>query len=124
MGDVEVSFLDVLVYRAGDVFSTKIYDKREHPPLSAIHQSKFPHPSCFLSDRSKFGIVTSRLWCFGRICKRKCDFKARARKFCSEFLNRGYARGRVKAFVVKFLRKVPLAFPIENVISFARLLVY
>ena len=123
MSDLEASFLDVLVYRAGDVFSTKIYDKREHPPLSAIHQSKFPHPSCFLSDRSKFGIVTSRLWCFGRICKRKCDFKERAKIFCSEFLNRGYTRGRVKAFVVKFLRKVPLAFPIENVISFSSLLV-
>ena len=80
LSDVEVSFLDVLVYRAGDVFSTKTYDKREHPPLSAIKQLKYPHPSCFLSDRSKYGIITSRFWSFGRICKRKCDFKARAKK--------------------------------------------
>ena len=70
MSDVEVSFLDVLIYRAGDVFSTKIFDKREHPPLSFINNLKYPHPSCFLSGRSKLGIITSRLWCFGRICKR------------------------------------------------------
>ena len=123
MSDVEVSFLNVLIYRAGDVFSTKIFDKREHPPLSSISKLKYPHPSCFLSGRSKLGIVTSRLWCFGRICKRKCDFKARAKKFCSEFLKRGYASGRVRAFVVRFLRKVPLAFPVENVISFAKSLI-
>ena len=54
MSDVEVSFLDVLIYRAGDVFSTKIFDKREHPPLSSISKLKYPHPSCFLSDQSKF----------------------------------------------------------------------
>ena len=114
--------MDVLIYKFKGVIYTKIYDKREHPPLSSVNQTKFPDPSCFLSNRSKYGIVTSRLHCFGRICSRKVDFVERATAFLNEFLERGYSKKQVTIFTRRFLKSVPLAFPIEKMGSFVKLL--
>ena len=120
--DKEVSFLDVLIFRDTDVFMSKIYDKREHPPLSRVDQVKYPHPSCFLSTRSKLGIITSRFHAFGRICLRRVDFVERARIFLKEFLARGYSRSSVASMVKRFIRKVPLEFPVPKVGSFVKML--
>ena len=81
-----VSFLDTTTFLDNGVYYTKTYDKREHPPLSRINQTKFPHASSFLSSRSKFGIVTSQLMRFSRVCTREQDFTYRERKFLSDFL--------------------------------------
>ena len=99
---------------------TKIYDKREHPPLSRIDALKYPHPSCFISERAKLGIITSRLHGFGRICTRRSDFIERARMFLREFRGRGYSVSRMWGYVLRFLRKVPLAFPVTSPSSLAR----
>ena len=118
----QVSFLDVLIYKHKGIFSTKIYDKREHPPLSRVNQRQYPDPSCFLSERSKYGIITSRLHCFGRICLRKKDFMARTHKFLKEFYDRGYSKSKINKYVKKFLRGVPLEFPIGNLGTFVKTL--
>ena len=83
----QVSFLDVLIFRDGNIWCTKTFDKREHLPLSRIDQKKYPHPSSFLSIRSKFGIVTSRMSCFGRVNIRKKDFIGRLQIFIRGSLN-------------------------------------
>ena len=118
----EVSFLDVLVSVNKNVFKTEIYDKREHPPLSRVNQVKYPHPTCFLSKRSKYGIVTSRLHAFGRISTHKCDFISRTRIFLAIFLGRGYTRREVEFKIKGFLKKTPLAFPVPNAANFTKML--
>ena len=90
------------------------YDKREHPPLSRINQTKFPHASSFLSSRSKFGIVTSQLMRFSRVCTREQDFTYRARKFLSDFLKQMHSPRTTRKYVLKFLRRVPVSFPFGN----------
>ena len=115
----KVSFLDTYVAFDG-CWYTKIYDKREHPPLSRIDALKYPHPSCFISERAKLGIITSRLHGFGRICTRRSDFVERARMFLQEFRGRGYSVSRMWGYVLRFLRKVPLAFPVTSPSSFTR----
>ena len=50
----QVSSLDTCVMFDGGRWFTKLYDKREHPPLSRVNSKKYPHVSCFLSDRSKY----------------------------------------------------------------------
>ena len=117
-----VSFLDTWVGFQGGSWFTRIYDKREHPPLSRIGLLRYPHPSSFLSNRSKLGIVTSRLHCFARICQRKPDFVARSRLFLKEFCARGYPRSCVRRFVLRFLKHVPLQFPVRSRWAFMRLL--
>ena len=114
-----VSFLDTFVAFDG-CWYTKIYDKREHPPLSRIDSLKYPHPSCFISERAKLGIITSRLHGFGRICTRRNDFIERARMFLQEFEARGYSVSHMWGYVLRFLRKVPLAFPVTSPSSLAR----
>ena len=105
-----VSFLDVLVFRDDNIWCTKTYDKREHLPLSRIDQKKYPHPTSFLSVRSKYGIITSRMSCFGRINIRKKDFIHRARKFFREFRDRGYPLKEIRNFAGRFLKRNPLQF--------------
>ena len=109
-----MSFLDTSLVYAQNHWFTNIYDKREHLPLSRINSLKYPHPSSFLSVRSKFGIITSRLCCFGRICQRKRDFIARARMFLGEFLARGYPRSKICSFVLRFLKLTPLHFHVRS----------
>ena len=113
--------MDALLFRHKNVFLTKVYDKREHPPLSSIQRLRFPHVSCFLSDRSKYGIVTSRLYCFSRLCLRRSDFIYRLRGFARDFLARSYCRSRVERTIRKLLRSMPLSFPVERVGSLVRL---
>jgi len=88
--------------------------QKEHPPMSRVSQKRYPHPSCFISDRSKFGIITSRLHCFNRICQRRGDFVDRCRIFFREFLSRGYTKTRVRAFAMRFFKSVPTTFPLPN----------
>ena len=117
-----VSFLDTEVRFDGAHWYTTLYDKREHPPLSQVSLVRYPHPTCFLSDRSKLGIVTSRLFCFSRICMRKKDFIARARLFLSEFVERGYSRASIRRYVQRFLKRVPLFFTVRSPQALTRLL--
>ena len=113
----EVSFLDVLVFRDENVWCTKTYDKREHLPLSRIDQKKYPHPSSFLSVRSKLGIITSRLSCFGRFCIRKKDFVERTRIFIKEFRARGYPLKDIHGFAGRFLKRNPLQFTMKGIME-------
>ena len=55
-----VSFLDTWVGFQGGSWFTRIFDKREHPPLSRIGLLRYPHPSSFLSSSNLFQL-TSRV---------------------------------------------------------------
>ena len=101
-----VSFLDVLVFRDDNIWCTKTYDEREHLPLSRIDQKKYPHPSSFLSVRSKYGIITSRMSCFGRVNIRKKGFIERRRLFIKEFRDRGYPLKEIRNFAGRFLKEI------------------
>ena len=58
----------------------------------------------------------------GRICHKKVDFVQRSRKIVSDFLNRGYSKRKVATVVKRFLKRVPLEFPIEKLGSFTKAL--
>ena len=118
----KVSFLDTEIVNDGNCLFTRIFDKREHPPLANIEQRKYPHPSSFLSHSAMYGIVTSRLHCFSRICNRRTEFVHRSRIFLREFLARGYARAETAKFVARFLKSVPTYFHVKNIGRFVRTL--
>ena len=116
----EVSFLDVHIMFDRHWY-TKVYDKREHPPLNRIDQTKYPHPSSFLSDRSKYGVIISQMHRFGRICQRRVDFEERVRMFLAEFVGRGYPYDRVLVTVTRFLRVNRFGFAVPRKVKlFAR----
>ena len=109
-----VHFLDTEIGFDGSCWFTKIFDKKEHPPLSRISQKRYPHPSWYISDRSKFGIITSRLHCFNRICQKRNDFVERCKIFIREFMSRGYSKTRVRFFCIRFFKSVPTSFPLPR----------
>ena len=79
-----VHFLDVLIYRHNYTWYTKIFDKREVPPLNRVSDGKYPCMDSFLSDNSKYSVLTSQLHRYSRICIRRKDFIFRARQIiCS-----------------------------------------
>ena len=90
--------------------------------MSLINQVKYPHPSCFLSNRAKYGIITSRLFCFARICQLKVDFVERSNKFLLEFKARGYSKSLMCRYVKRFLNRIPLNFVVRHRGSFVKLL--
>ena len=53
-----------------------------------------------------YGVITSRLHCFARICTRKSDFIERSRIFLREFLSRGYSREETTKFVARFCPEI------------------
>ena len=113
----QVSFLGFLIFRDGNIWCTKTFDKREHLPLWRIDQKKYPHPSSFLSIRSKFGFVTSRMSCFGRVKIRKKDFIERSQIFIRVFFDRGYPLKEIRNFVGRFLKKNPLQFTVKGLLN-------
>ena len=116
----EISFLDVHIMFDKHWY-TKVYDKREHPPLNRIDQTKYPHPSSFLSVRSKFSVIISQMHRYGRLCHKRKDFTERLKLFLNEFVGRGYPRRRVLATVTRFLRSNQFYFTIpQKVMEFAR----
>jgi hypothetical protein len=112
-----VSFLDVLVFRDDNIWCTKTYDKRGHLPLSRIDQKKYPHPSSFLSVRSKYGIITSRMSCFGRVNTINKYFIERTRLFIKEFHDRGYPLKEIRNFAGRFLKRNPLHFTVKGLLN-------
>ena len=82
-----------------------------------LNRKKYPHPSSFLSVRSKFGIISSRMSCFGRVCIRKKDFVERTRIFIKEFRARGYPLKDIHGFVGRFLRKKSLQFTMKGIME-------
>ena len=113
----QVSFLDVLIFRDENIWCTKTFDKREHLPLSRIDQKKYPHPSSFLSIRPKFGIVTSRMSCFGRVNIRKKDLIERSQIFIREFYDRGYPLKEIRSIAGRFLKMNPLQFVVKGLLN-------
>jgi hypothetical protein len=117
-GNTGISFLDTIFYQEDDIMYTKIYDKREHPPLNSVPQTKFPHVSSFLAQRSKYGIIISQLHRFSRLCTRKKDFIERTKSFLDEFYQRGYCRDQIRKYIHHFLRQNDLTFHINSTAKF------
>ena len=110
-------FLDVLTFRDGNIRCNKTFDKREHLPFSRIDQKKYPYPLSFLSIRSKFGIVTSRISCVGRVKIRKKHSIERSRIYIREFYDRGYSLKAIRNFVEYFFKRNPLQFIVKGLWS-------
>jgi len=113
-----VHFLDVLIYRHNYTWYTKIFDKREVPPLNRVSDGKYPCMDSFLSDNSKYSVLTSQLHRYSRICIRRKDFIFRARKIICYLMAKGYKRHILFARALSFMRKFHFRYDVRNVKNF------
>ena len=86
-------------------FTTVLYDKREHPPLSALFIIKFPHISSNISATAKYGIITSQFHRYRRIVLWREDFESRMARLMRELEGQGYDRGTMKHQLQRLCRK-------------------
>ena len=114
----EVHFLDVLIRKHRHTWYTSIFDKREIQPLSKISNVKFPCMDSFLSEGSKYSVLTGQFHRFSRICQRRKEFISRARQLIAYLLAKGYKKRILFARALSFMRKFDFRYDINNVRDF------
>lgn len=105
-------YMDIFITPAPNQHSqhrltTTLYDKREHPPLSALFIIKFPHISSSISDTAKYNIITSQFHRYRRIILWRKDFIYRLAKLMADLAGKGYNMDRMKQQIQRLGHKHP-----------------
>ena len=79
---------------------------------------KFPEVDSFLSDGSKYSVLTGQLHRFVRICQRRKDFLSRARQIISYLVAKGYKKRILFGKALVFMRKFDFRYDVNNVRDF------
>lgn len=87
--------------------TTMLYDKREHPPLSALFIIKFPHISSSISDTAKYNIITSQFHRYRRIILWRKDFVYRLAALLRDLGGKQYNKERMKQHIRRLGHKHP-----------------
>ena len=88
----EVPFMDISIRPSGhgSRFTTVLYDKCRHEPLSSLFIIKYPHMSSNISDIAKFNIITSQYHRFLSIILSKANFFASMADVIMTLSRKGY----------------------------------
>ena len=73
-----------------------LYDKRDHPQLSALFIIKFPHISSSISNIAKYNIITSQFHRYRCIILWRKDFTYRLAKLMADLAGKQYKMDRMK----------------------------
>ena len=87
--------------------TTKVWDKREHPPLSSLFIIKFPHISSNISATAKYGIITSQFHRYRRIILWRDDFIYRMAALMTKLSRKGYAHAIMEQKVQGLCNRYP-----------------
>lgn len=119
----EIHFLDCSVFKAHNEWMTKIYDKREHPPLNSIKDTRYPAFDSFLSSRSKYGVLTGQLHRFWVRCTRKRDFVTRSALCIRMLLQKGYSKSKLTFTLRRFVFKCHHMYAVKREAEFVKYIV-
>ena len=118
----KVSFLDTELYFKKYTLYTRIYDKREHPPLNRVPKILYPNISSFLGETAIYGCILGELVRYERLSSTKAEFIKRARKFLKVLHEKNkYDKNIIKKYVKRFLNKYKYIFNINST-SFLKVL--
>ena len=103
--ELEVDYIDTTIYRVDGVgpYRTRVFDKRDKPPLLGLETDKFPHASSFLSSRSKYGVLTGQLHRFLRINSTKGQYAWWHKRMIRELSKKGYSPYLLRSFSGRFV---------------------
>ncbi|KAL3146424.1 hypothetical protein ABBQ32_003105 [Trebouxia sp. C0010 RCD-2024] len=87
--------------------TTMLYDKREHPPLSALFIIRFPHISSNISDTAKYNIITSQFHRYRRIILWRKDFVHRLAALLRDLSSKQYDMERMQQQIRRLGHKHP-----------------
>ena len=110
----EIHHLDLTIYRHGESFQTKVYDKKLHPPLDQIKHICYPHYESFISRAAKYGVVTSQLVRYARVCSLKESFIDITVWLLKILLTKGYQRKKLERDLTNFIHRHPYLYGVRD----------
>ena len=109
--DGEVTYLDLEIYKHTDLnHHTTVYNKKLHPPLDKIKHISYPHIESFISRTAKYGVMSSQLVRYARLCSRKESFVFHTRALLTTLLEKQYRFEKLAHTVRAFIFKHPYLF--------------
>jgi hypothetical protein len=107
----EITFLDLEIYKhSSDEHHTTVYNKKLHPPLDKIKHISYPHIESFISRTAKYGVMSSQLVRYARLCSRKESFVFHTRSLLTILLEKGYRYDKLARTTRDFIFKHPYLF--------------
>ena len=100
--DNHATFLDIEVDVEGDQFKTKTYDKRENYKFEIVN---YPDLSGNIPHGAAYGVYTSQVIRYARVCNKADDFKERITLLTSKLIKKGFTINRLKNTMKKCLGK-------------------
>ncbi len=82
-------------------FESTVYQKRDDMPVFHDYR-RFPHIDSLISDRAKYGVLTSQLHRFASLCSTIATFTFNVLRLLSEMLDHGYNYRMLRARISKF----------------------
>ena len=98
MSNKKASFLDIQLEVRDKVFVTKLYDKRTD---FQFHIINFPFLCGNIPKRQSYGVFTSQLIRYSRVCSKYNDFVETCRLLVEKLLKQGYKTYALKKYFNK-----------------------
>ena len=95
-------FLDIEVNVERDQFKTKTYDKRENYKFEIVN---YPDLSGNIPHGAAYGVYTSQVIRYARVCNVADDFKERVKVLTNKLIIKGFTINRLKNTMKKCLGK-------------------
>ena len=100
--DNHATFLDIEVNVEGDQFKTKTYDKRENYKFEIVN---YPDLSGNIPHGAAYGVYTSQVIRYARVCNEAEDFKERVKVLTNKLIKKRFTINRLKNTMKKCLGK-------------------
>ena len=99
----QATFLDMEIKIEENIFKTRTYDKRDDYDFEIVNfpdlrTSNVPH-------RAAYGVYTSQVIRYGRVCSEEEDFKDRVRNLNKKLKSKGFRAESLKKTMKKCLQK-------------------
>ena len=85
-------------------WQSKLYDKKKALMRAGLKLNKFPHPESKLSERCKYGVITSQLHRYKVACSRPRDFMTPAVELYAAYVDKGYRHRKINYYFERFIR--------------------
>ena len=100
--DNHATFLDIQVDIEGKKFKTETYDKGEDYKFEIVN---YPDLSGNIPHGAAYGVYTSQIIRYGRVCSRTEDFIVRVKLLTKKLIRKGFIISRLKNTMKKCLGK-------------------
>ena len=98
------TFLDISISVVANKFITKTYDKRDDYSFEIVN---YPDLSGNIPKDNAYGIYTSQIIRYARVCSEAVDFMERVKILFGKLVKKGYEKTKLKKTLRRCLHKYP-----------------